>query len=341
MDILDMYLLGLLPGDIFLDNWTICNERWQLCSTYPSVVFVPTAIANEVDLAQLQKYYVRKRFPSTTWVHPRTQRVLMRSALTTSKRGSSITPRNLADEKLLQQFTITGTKVYIITENETELMFGWDQTNMGTKSSLFFLCGLHSNQMIWVDFWYRNVSVEYVKNPSKQKFSTGGIFSRFMSTITICNSGDPDKDLPFFNSFADNWLYAIEDILTNANLVMELIEDDRAHVLLSLENGWDRTLQISSVAQILLDPFYRTIYGLQVLIEKEWIKAGHRFSERCEAGDAQGERAPYFLQFLDCVWQLLQQFPNEFEYNEYYLRFIAHECYNQRFGTFAFSYVFV
>lgn len=43
-------------------------------------------------------------------------------------------------------------------------------------------------------------------------------------------------------------------------------------ILLSIRHlgsdGWDRTPQLSALAQLLLDPYYRTIIGFEVLIEK-------------------------------------------------------------------------
>ena len=43
-------------------------------------------------------------------------------------------------------------------------------------------------------------------------------------------------------------------------------------------DGWDRTSQTCAVAQLLLDPYYRTIQGYQALIEKDWLHFGHKFT---------------------------------------------------------------
>ncbi|XP_053540511.1 myotubularin isoform X2 [Ictalurus punctatus] len=51
-------------------------------------------------------------------------------------------------------------------------------------------------------------------------------------------------------------------------------------------------------------------HKFQVLIEKEWISFGHKLASRVGLGDenhANSERSPLFVQFIDCVWQMMRQ----------------------------------
>lgn len=69
--------------------------------------------------------------------------------------------------------------------------------------------------------------------------------------------------------------------------------------------------------------FLLTLQGFRILIEREWLEFGHKFSDRCGVGyvheDSVNERCPVFLQWLDCVHQLTKQFPCAFQFNEAYL----------------------
>lgn len=111
-------------------------------------------------------------------------------------------------------------------------------------------------------------------------------------------------------------------------------------MLIHCSDGWDRSSQLTSFTQLLLDPFYRTLRGFLILIEKEWLSFGHQFGYRngfYTKELSQDERSPIFLQWLDCVSQLLYQFPNIFEFNNELLLFIAYHTNSAKYGTFLFN----
>ena len=52
---------------------------------------------------------------------------------------------------------------------------------------------------------------------------------------------------------------------------------------------------------LMLDPYYRTLEGFIVLIEKEWLSFGHKFAHRIghfEDKHNSNDRSPVFLQVL-------------------------------------------
>lgn len=48
-------------------------------------------------------------------------------------------------------------------------------------------------------------------------------------------------------------------------------------------------------------------------------------------------QSPLFLMFLDCVWQLLEQYPAAFEFSEVYLTILYDSARISLFGTFLFN----
>ena len=168
------------------------------------------------------------------------------------------------------------------------------------------------------------------------------------------------------------WLRHISTILEGTLLIARNVHINSSHVLVHCSDGWDRTAQLSSLAQICLDPFYRTIQGFEILVEKDWLSFGHKFLDRCGhlssekffvspteypvsggADAAQAfiasvqnrfasqshvkETSPVFHQFLESVRQMQRQFPDRFEFNERFLRKLYYHLYSCQFGTFLFN----
>ncbi|XP_037327403.1 myotubularin-related protein 7b isoform X2 [Pungitius pungitius] len=131
------------------------------------------------------------------------------------------------------------------------------------------------------------------------------------------------------------WLKHIKAVLDAGLFIAKAVADEGVSVLVHCSDGWDRTAQACSVASILLDPYYRTIKGLMVLIERDWVSFGHKFSHRYAHLDGDPkEVSPVIDQFLECVWQLSEQFPCAFEFNEYFLIAIHTHIYSCQYGSF-------
>ncbi|EDW38045.1 GL12246 [Drosophila persimilis] len=167
----------------------------------------------------------------------------------------------------------------------------------------------------------------------------------FKKLIRACmpshNTNDADGQ-----SFAkmveqSDWLQQISSLMQLSGAVVDLIDLQESSVMLSLEDGSDVTAQLSSIAQLCLDPYYRSLDGFRVLVEKEWLAFGHRFAHRSNLKPSHANTniafAPTFLQFLDVVHQLQRQFPMAFEFNDFYLRFLAYHVVSCRFRTFLFD----
>lgn len=69
-------------------------------------------------------------------------------------------------------------------------------------------------------------------------------------------SNEPDNT---FLKLIENseWLQQIQSLLQLSGVIVDLIEINEASVQISLEDGWDISCQISALAQLCLDPYYR------------------------------------------------------------------------------------
>jgi hypothetical protein len=138
------------------------------------------------------------------------------------------------------------------------------------------------------------------------------------------------------------WLRQVRHIMAAAARIVHSLAMMEQSVLVHCSDGWDRTAQLTSLSMLLIDPYYRTLSGFIVLIEKEWLSFGHRFGDRSFADSNEGwndgaERSAVFPLWLDCVHQVLLQHGNAFEFTEELLLFLLRQQWSGWFGTFLFN----
>lgn len=92
-------------------------------------------------------------------------------------------------------------------------------------------------------------------------------------------------------------------------------------------------LVVLSVLQIVCDPRYRTLAGLCILLEKDWIQFAFPFRDHVMSREHKGE-LPAFELTLHLIWMLVQAYPTFFEYGEKVLSFISDNLFSCRFVNF-------
>ncbi|XP_010223203.1 PREDICTED: myotubularin-related protein 12-like [Tinamus guttatus] len=203
-------------------------------------------------------------------------------------------------------------------------------------------------QKAFLDGIYRTISnppYELLKTedlssslPCLQEIQTA--YTRFKQLFLIDNSTDFwATDVKWFSLLeSTNWLEIIRRFLKKAIEVAECLERQHSNVLLIEESATDLCCVISSLVQVMMDSYSRTKSGFQSLIQKEWVTGGHSFLDRCNhLHKNDKEEAPVFLLLLNCVWQLVQQYPPAFEFTETYLTVLSDSIYVPIFSTFFFN----
>jgi len=88
------------------------------------------------------------------------------------------------------------------------------------------------------------------------------------------NQKEPDSD--YFSKLEDSqWLSWIHTLLQSSVKICDALDVEGASVICHCSDGWDRTSQLVSISSMLLDPYYRTMEGFAVMIEKDWLAFGH------------------------------------------------------------------
>ncbi|KAL3316826.1 Myotubularin- protein 3 [Cichlidogyrus casuarinus] len=289
------------------------NINFKICSSYPQYHFLPNS--SDFDLEKLAQHRSHNRFPSVVWRSKQTRAVLVRAAQPCI---GLFHYRNEDDEKLVKAIA-SCCKGESPKRTFPELLIIDCRT---THAAMFNrMRGGGTEHM----YYYSGCDIKHMDLPNIYKVQDS--FNKLVACLASNNSQNWLSELD-----GTSWLQYIGQILSSSYLIAHYITKDGLPVMVHCTDGWDRTSQLCSLAKLMMDPFYRTIFGFVLLIEREWLEFGHKFADR--SSNNSSERSPVFLQWLDCVYQLLCQFPEHFEFNEQLLIKIGTHLYSGQFGTF-------
>ncbi|XP_059379346.1 myotubularin-related protein 3-like isoform X2 [Carassius carassius] len=343
-----------------LNAWRVSeiNNKYKLCSSYPQLLLVPAWITDK-ELENVAAFRSWKRIPAVVYRHQSTGAVIARCG---QPEVSWWGWRNADDEHLVQSIAracaVDSSSCKGISNGSfsREYTNGTDLSDVDfdssmTNSSEVETLAIQPRKLLILDARSYAAAVanrakgggcecpEYYPNCEVLFMGMANIHSirkSFQSLRFLCTQmPDPANWLSALES--TKWLQHLSLLLKASLLVVNAVDRDHRPVLVHCSDGWDRTPQIVALAKVLLDPYYRTIEGFQVLVETEWLDFGHKFADRCGHGENAedlNERCPVFLQWLDCVHQLQRQSPCSFEFNEAFLVKLVQHTYSCLFGTF-------
>ncbi|KAK3546515.1 hypothetical protein QTP70_026370 [Hemibagrus guttatus] len=301
------------------ESWTISkiNSNYDVCDTYPALLVIPTSI-KEDELKRVAAFRAKHRIPVLSWIHPESQATIVRCSQPLVGPSDR---RCKEDERYLQTIMDANAQSHKLT------IFDARQNSVADTNKA--KDGGYENES-----FYPNVELTFLEIPNIHVMRES---LRKLKEVVY-----PTIDELHWHTAIDatHWLEYIRLLLAGAVRIADKVECSKSSVVVHCSDGWDRTTQLTSLAMLMLDSHYRSLRGFQVLIEKEWISFGHKFASRVGHGDenhTNSERSPLFVQFIDCVWQMMRQFPSAFEFNELFLITILDHLYSCLFGTFLYN----
>ncbi|KAM9740637.1 myotubularin-related protein 7a [Menidia menidia] len=288
------------------------NQNYKVSDTYPADLFVPESATPPVIVGS-SKFRSRGRFPTLSYYSKENHAAICRS----SQPLSGFSARCLEDEQMLEAILRSNPRsdfMYVVDTRPKLNAIANRAAGKGYENE-----DNYSN----IKFQFMGIENIHVMRNSHQKM------------LEVCELRSPSMSSFLEGLESSGWLKHIKAVLDAGIFIAKAVAEEGVSVLVHCSDGWDRTAQVCSVASVLLDPYYRTLRGLMVLIEKDWISFGHKFSHRCGhlVGDTK-EVSPIIDQFLECLWQLMEQFPCAFEYNERLLVSIHNHIYSCQYGNF-------
>ncbi|CAG8464200.1 3776_t:CDS:2 [Acaulospora colombiana] len=265
------------------DGWSIYDplvefermgrtDAWRYSTVNRSytILVVPSKISDNV-LNHASKFRSKNRVPALSYLHRFNKASITRSSqpMVGFKQN-----RSIQDEKLIEAVFMSN----VPTSSNGQPVYG------ATATNLIIDARPTVNAMANVAVGAGTENMENYKNCEKKHMGIDNIhvmresLGKLMEAI---HSADVQcVPIKRHNLEKSYWLRHISTLLDSALTIIKNVHIANSHVLVHCSDGWDRTAQLTSISELCLDPYYRTLRGFQVLVEKDWISFGHKFSDR-------------------------------------------------------------
>ncbi|KAJ2695851.1 phosphatidylinositol-3-phosphatase ymr1 [Coemansia sp. IMI 203386] len=245
---------------------TEANRGYALCATYPPVLAVPTRIS-DTTLTYAAAYRSKRRLPVLCYLHANGASMTRSSQPMVGLKQA----RSVQDEKIVEAILATSE------ENGLPPRFAGDRTNViidarpTTNAVVNRAVGAGSENM------------DHYRRCRKAYLGIDNIHVMRDALARLVEAVEAEGDrgvVERIKASRTDWLRHIGNIMVGVRTIVESMAGGN-HVLVHCSDGWDRTAQLTSLAQVCLDPYYRSMQGFAVLVEKEWASFGHQFTQRC------------------------------------------------------------
>ncbi|KAK6322219.1 hypothetical protein J4Q44_G00070110 [Coregonus suidteri] len=239
---MDFKRMGL-PNEFW--EMTDLNKNYKLCNTYHSELGIPKTASKGTVLGSA-KFRSRGRIPTLSYFHKQSNAAICRC----SQPLSGLSARCVEDEEMLQAISRANPKSTFMYVGDTRPKLNAMANRAAGKG--------YENEDNYSNIRFQFVGIEniHVMRNSLQKL------------LEVCAMKSPTMSDYLTGLDNSGWLRHIKAVMDAGVFLTKAVAEEKASVLVHCSDGWDRTAQVCSLASILLDPFYRTIKGLMILIEK-------------------------------------------------------------------------
>jgi len=299
------------------EKWRIShvNEKFSVSKTLPELNLVPSSLLDQ-DLESISNFYEGGRFPTMVWHSRESGASLLCSSRPSDKdEDNSGHPRRVIDAVKKACFS-----------DDAEDPISFELSSVTGSSKLPTLQKLQASYLDLCDTCFCHSNKDFWTTDSSWLGKVDG----------------------------SRWLEHVQKTLTIASEIANTLLINKRSVIVHDLTGRDFALVIISLVQLFVDPYYRTLIGLQTLIQKDWVVKGHPFCQRLgvfqdtdkgpknwvfykDEHILDTDQSPVFILFLDCVHQLLTQFPSQFGFTEQFLLLLIDSVHMCLFETFLFN----